>query len=130
MMLESIWDAVQAVMAGYEAPDGTTYNRARDAFSFELDPRGDAPAFYVEPPQLDDGVQYLGGDGAMLATCTVWLSRPRSDDPDRAALALAMDCGEIRERIDAAGMDWFVQSGASVRVATGDDGQDTTVTDH
>ena len=84
------------------------------------------PAYYVEPPQVDEGPQYIGGAGALLARCSIWLSRPRGEDADGQALRLATDCGKLRRLIDAEPGDWFVQPGASVRISTGDAG-DTTV---
>ena len=125
--IEGIWTRIGEIVREYEAPDGTQYGRARDPFSFELDPRGDVPAFFLDPPALDQGVQFVGGGGAVLARCTIWLSRPRGEDADRQALALATDCGELRRLIDEAGMDWFVQPGASVRLSTGDEGDVTVI---
>lgn len=125
--LERIWTTIGEIVAEYKSADGTKYEPSRDPFTFETDLRGDVASWYIEPPGLDQGVQFLGGGGSMIARCAVWLSRSRSDDPDRAALALATDLDAIRRAIDDVNGDWFVQPGASVRIATGDDGQDTTV---
>ena len=118
MTLETIWNTIRETVEGFESTDATKYDRSRDPFSFEWDPRGDVPAFYVEPPQIDEGPQYIGGGGALIARCSIWLSRPRGEDPDGQALRLATDAGELRRLIDEAGMDWFVQPGASVRLST------------
>ena len=119
-MIETIWEAVRATVAGFESKDGTRYEPSRDPFSFEWDPRGDEPAFFLDPPALDEGQRYVGGGGSTIARCSIWLSRPRSDEPDRQAMALATDCGELRRLIDSGADDWFVLPGsANVRLSTG-----------
>ena len=127
-MIESIWAAIRRTVAGFESADGTQYEPSRDAFSFEYDPRGDEPAFYLDPPGVDDAGRYVGGGGSMIARCSIWLSRPRSDEPDRQALSLATDAGEMRRLIDDEGLDWFVLPGtASVRISTGDASATTVI---
>ena len=123
MTLETIWTRIGEIVRAYKSVDGTRYDQSRDPFSFEWDPRGDVPSFYIDAPQVDEGAKCVGG--SLLARCSIWLSRPRGEDADRQALAVATDCGELRRQIDEAGMDWFVQSGASVRVSTGE--ESTTV---
>ncbi len=127
--IEGIWGSIRGIVATYESvTDGVKYDRSRDPFSFEMDLRGDAPAFYVEPPQIDDGVQFVGGERALLARCSIWLSRPRGDEPDRQAIRLATDAGELRRLIDGLGMDWLISPGsASVRISTGDEGDVTVI---
>ena len=128
MTIETMWGEIRAAVARFESPaDGTMYAQAADSFSFELDPSGDHPSWYIEPPQVDDGVRYVGGDVSSLARCSIWLSRPRGDDPDRAALTLATDAGELRRLIDEEAADWFLQPGASVRVSSGDQSSTTVI---
>ena len=125
--IETIWTRIGEIVREYEAPDGVEYDRSRDPFTFELDARGDAPAFYLDPPAVDTGAEYIGGGRALLVRCSIWLSRPRGDEPDHQALALATDCGNLRRMIDDLGMDWLISPGsASVRISTGDE-SDTTV---
>ena len=121
-MIESIWAAIRHSVGHFESADGTVYEPSRDPFSFEWDPRGDEPAFFLDPPALDEAAQYVGGGGSSIARCTVWLSRPRGEDADRQAVTLATDCGELRRLIDSGGADdWFVLPGsANVRISTGD----------
>ena len=127
-MIETIWAAIRNSVGHFVSKDGTVYEESRDPFSFEFDPRGDSPAFYLDPPGLDEGQQFVGGGGSMIARCSIWLSRPRSDEPERQALSLATDAGEMRRLIDSGADDWFVLPGsANVRLSTGSDNAVTVI---
>ena len=120
-MIETIWAAIRNSVGHFVSKDGTVYEESRDPFSFEFDPRGDSPAFYLDPPQIDTGAEYVGGASSAIARATIWLSRQRGEDADRQAVTLATDCGLLRRLIDEEGLDWFVLPGsASVRLITGD----------
>ena len=118
MTIETIWQQLGRIIEGYRASDGTTFRKSADPFTFDLDPRGDVPAYYIGAPTMRTGSEYMGGGSAELARFTVWLSRPRGDDADAAVQRVMGDLVAIRRFFEDDTADWHIPS-RSVRIRGG-----------
>ena len=58
-----VYAALDAVLKGWADKSAARYKPAADPFSFDLQPRADLTAFYVEPAQTRPAVGYLGSAG-------------------------------------------------------------------
>ena len=81
-----VYAALDAVLKGWADKSAARYKPAADPFSFDLQPRADLTAFYVEPAQTRPAVGYLGSAGLDVATVTIWASREARDDAGAAGL--------------------------------------------
>ena len=94
-----VYAALDAVLKGWVDKSAARYKPAADPFSFDLQPRADLTAFYVEPAQTRPAVGYLGSAGLDVATVTIWASREARDDAGAAGLALANDLQRLRRAV-------------------------------
>ena len=108
--IESIWRDLSRAVAGYQAPDGVTYQKSVDPFTVDLDPRGDVAAYYIDPPKITISSEYLGGGGSELAEFVIWLSRPRGEDGEQATQRVMRDLGRIRQQLEDEKGDWHIPS--------------------
>ena len=60
------------MLKGWADKSAARYKPAADPFSFDLQPRADLTAFYVEPAQTRPAVGYLGSAGLDVATPEVF----------------------------------------------------------
>ena len=92
MGIEEIYEALRAAAAEWAGARG--YVAAADPFSFDLQPRIEASAYYVDPPRLHtEG--YLGGAQNVTGTFAIWLSREAGDQATVAAARLTGDLGRL-----------------------------------
>ena len=90
--IEAIFQAVLDVL------DTQPGRRSVDPFSFDADPRDSATAWYVDPPSTSSTGAF-GGTESVVATFTIWVSRPAADDAARAAVTLSGDLARLRHRL-------------------------------
>ena len=92
MGIEEVYEALRAVVAEWAGARG--YAAASDPFSFDLQPRIEQSAFYVDPPRLHtEG--YLGGAQNVMGQFAIWLSREAGDQATAAAARLTGDLGRL-----------------------------------
>ena len=74
----------------FEKVSSRQYKAASDRFSFDLQPRSDFDAWYVDPPTTRS-TGYAGGVENVEAQIGIWVSREAGEGADGAAVALAGD---------------------------------------
>ena len=74
----------------FEKVSSRQYKAASDPFSFDLQPRSDFDAWYVDPPTTRS-TGYVGGVENVEAQIGIWVSREAGEGADGAAVALAGD---------------------------------------
>ena len=92
--IERIFAAVLEVL------DTQPGRRSVDPFSFDSDPRDSETAWYVDPPSTTSTGAFAGTE-SVVATFTIWVSRPAADDAARAAITLCGDLARLRFRLAA-----------------------------
>ena len=95
--IEIVYERLDALLAAFD-PDGMgpRFRRSADPFSFELQPRTELNAYYLQPPQTEQRIGYAGGASNDVSIVRVFLAAEARDDADGAARRLAGDLARLK----------------------------------
>ena len=97
--IERIYGALRAALVEFaDKTSSRPYKAASDPFSFDLQPRTDLDAWYVDPPATQS-TGLVGDVESVQAQITIWLSHEAGEDAQGAALALAGDLARLRHAV-------------------------------
>ena len=97
--IESVYGRLRDLMTDdFEKVSSRQYKAASDPFSFDLQPRSDFDAWYVDPPATWS-TGYVGGVENVEAQIGIWVSREAGEGADGAAVALAGDLARLRHQV-------------------------------
>ena len=97
--IETVYGRLRDLMTDdFEKVSSRQYKAASDPFSFDLQPRSDFDAWYVDPPATRS-TGYTSGVENVEAAITIWVSREAGEDAAGAAVAIAGDLARLRHLV-------------------------------